>query len=62
MSLYDRLAKKPKLFTRCTGLTVSEFNLVAGRLAKKYPRQSKSDSPKEAGCAASVPDAGGNWI
>ena len=38
MSLYDRLAKKPKLFIRCTGLTVSEFNLVAGRLAKKYPK------------------------
>ena len=38
MSLYDKLAKKPKLFIRCTGLTVSEFNLVAGRLAKKYPR------------------------
>ncbi len=38
MSLYDKLAKKPKLFIRCTGLTVSEFNLVAGRLAKKYPK------------------------
>ena len=38
MSLYDKLAKKPNLFIRCTGLTVSEFDLVAERLAKKYPK------------------------
>ena len=36
MSLYDKLVKKPKLFIRCTGLTVTEFNLVAERLVKKY--------------------------
>ena len=37
-SLYDKLAKKPKLFIRCTGLTVAEFDLAEARLAKKHPK------------------------